>query len=56
MQMFKQIITFILDWLTRSREVRDHGLSDFHRVRAEVQPCDVVLVEGCSKSDRSFRP
>lgn len=52
MQVFKQIIAFVLDWLTRSRDARDHGLSDFDKVRSEIQPCDVVLVEGGSKSDK----
>jgi len=52
MQVFKQLVIFILGWLTRRDEARDHGLSDFDRVRAELRPCDVVLVEGTSKSDR----
>lgn len=52
MQVFKQFIAFILEWLTRTRETRDHGLSDFDRVRLEIKPCDVVLVEGTSRADK----
>ena len=51
MQVFKQFIAFILEWLTRAREPKDHGLSDFDRIRLEIKPCDVVLVEGTSRSD-----
>lgn len=52
MQVFRQFIAFILEWLTRTRETRDHGLSDFDRVRHEIRPCDVVLVEGSSRADK----
>ena len=55
MQVFKQFIAFILDWLTRTGEARDHGLSDFDRIRAEIKPCDVVLVEGSSKADKTIQ-
>ena len=55
MQVFKQFIAFILEWLTRTGEAREHGLSDFDRIRAEIKPCDVVLVEGSSKADRTIQ-
>ena len=50
--MFKRLNLGILDWLTRIPETKDHGLSDFERVRQEIQPCDVLLVAGTSKADR----
>jgi hypothetical protein len=50
--MLKQIIAFFLQWLNKAREARDHGLSDFERVRYEIRPCDVLLIEGSSKADK----
>ena len=35
-----------INWLTKEREVLDFPLCDFERIRYEVRPCDVLLMEG----------
>jgi hypothetical protein len=39
----------IIRWLKREKPLPDTPLSDFQRVRHEVKPCDVILVEGRSR-------
>ena len=36
----------IVNWLTQQRPVPEFPMSDFERIRYEVRPCDVLLVEG----------
>lgn len=36
----------IVDWLSTNHEYRHMPLSDFDRLRYEIRPCDVILVEG----------
>ena len=36
-------------WLTKQRPPREIPLSDFERIRYELKPCDVILVEGRSR-------
>jgi len=38
----------IVEWLSSNREDRDMPLSDFDRLRYEIRPGDVILVEGRS--------
>lgn len=42
----KYIADKILNWLTADRPAADFPLSDFERIRYEVRPCDVLLIEG----------
>ncbi|MGC1510683.1 hypothetical protein FT643_00840 [Ketobacter sp. MCCC 1A13808] len=52
MALFKPFIEFVLERLTKVQDSGEHGLSDFERVRNEIKPCDVLLIEGTSRSDR----
>ncbi len=36
----------LIKWLNKSKESREFPLSNFERIRYEVKPCDVLLVEG----------
>jgi hypothetical protein len=40
----------IYRWLTTERPLKGYPLSDFDRIRDELQACDVVLVEGRSRA------
>jgi len=50
MRIARKLAAPILRWLTRRRPARDFPLSDYDRIRDELQPCDVVLVEGRSRA------
>lgn len=39
----------IVNWLTQQRPAPEFPLSDFERIRYEVRPCDVLLIEGRSR-------
>ncbi|MFG1491737.1 hypothetical protein ABMA58_20975, partial [Oceanospirillum sp. HFRX-1_2] len=39
----------IVNWLTHQRPAPEFPLSDFERIRYEVRPCDVLLIEGRSR-------
>ena len=39
----------IVNWLTSQRPAPEFPLSDFERIRYEVRPCDVLLIEGRSR-------
>ena len=45
----------IVRWLTAEREPATPPLCDFERVRYEVRPCDVLLVEGRSRVSEIIR-
>lgn len=45
---FGRIYQRIMQHLTKERQVNDLPLSDFQRLKHEIRPCDVVLVEGTS--------
>lgn len=48
--MFGWIRNSLVNWLTRRRPIRTSTpLSDFQRLRHEIRPCDVLLVEGRSR-------
>lgn len=36
----------LVNWLIRSRPAPEFPMSDFERIRYELRPCDVILVEG----------
>lgn len=46
MRLLKYINDGIINWLTKDREVIDFPLCDFERIRYELRPCDVLLMEG----------
>jgi hypothetical protein len=50
MRLTRRLAAPILRWLTRRPPVRDFPLSDYDRIRDELRPCDVVLVEGRSRA------
>ncbi len=53
MGIFNDLLGLITDkltgFLTKNREVQDTPLCDFSRLRFEIRPCDVILVEGRSR-------
>ncbi len=52
MQLLRNLATFIIHWLTKTGEPKDHGLSDFEKMRFELKPCDVLLVQGRGRVDK----
>ncbi|PCJ44476.1 MAG: hypothetical protein COA99_06755 [Moraxellaceae bacterium] len=51
MTLLHKLLSLLIDWLSKSTEPKDALLSDFDRIREELKPCDVLLVEGRSKAD-----
>lgn len=47
--MFNWIRRTVVRWLQQQRPLPGTPLSDFERLRHEVKPCDVILVEGRSR-------
>lgn len=47
--MFGKFTNSIIHWLTYEPPNTDFPLCDFERIRYEVRPCDVLLVEGRSR-------
>ena len=47
--LFEKLANPILNWLNRESPPRDIPLSNFERIRYELKPCDVILVEGRSR-------
>ncbi len=47
--MFTLLKKSIISWLLRKSPLPEYPLSDFERIRYEIKPCDVVLVEGRSR-------
>lgn len=47
--MWRKLYQKIELQLTQERETSDLPLSDFQRLRHEIRPCDVILVEGTSR-------
>lgn len=44
-----------IGWLNRQGKPRSLQLSDFEKIRYELRPCDVILVEGRSRVSRVIR-
>ena len=42
----KKIKTALINWLNKPFEKREFPICDFERVRHEIRPCDVLLIEG----------
>ena len=49
MELFKIVAGCLTDWLSRNTQEKTSPLCDFERVRHEIKPCDVLLVEGRSR-------
>lgn len=50
MSTFKQNIShWVVNWLTRDGPLPETPLCDFNRLKFELRPCDVLLVEGRSR-------
>ncbi|MEP1471713.1 MAG: hypothetical protein ABJK20_11825 [Halieaceae bacterium] len=47
--MINWIRNAVVSWLKHQRPLPQTPLSDFERIRHEVKPCDVILVEGRSR-------
>ena len=47
--MINWIRTAVVNWLKHKKPLPHTPLSDFERIRHEVKPCDVILVEGRSR-------
>ena len=45
----------IINWLNRAQPPQPFPLSDFGRISQEVKPCDIVLVEGRSRSSQVIK-
>lgn len=45
----------IVSWLNREKPARQVPLSDFERIRYEIKPCDVILVEGRTRISEVIR-
>lgn len=48
-ELAKKITRWLTHWLTRDRPPAETPLCDFSRLRFELRPCDVLLVEGRSR-------
>ncbi len=55
MGMFNIISDPAIRWLNRQGKPRVLALSDFERIRYELRPCDVILVEGRSRVSTVIR-
>lgn len=55
MTVWKRLLAFFVNWLNRQRDPRDHSLCDFDKIRYELRPGDVILVEGRSKAERILK-
>lgn len=55
MAVLHKLIHLLIDWLSKATEPKDALLSDFDRIRGELTPCDVILVEGRSKADNALK-
>lgn len=47
--MFKKLVDRLIDWIAEERPNTDFPLCDFDRIRYEIRPCDVLLIEGRSR-------
>jgi len=47
--MLNWIRTAVVNWLKHKKPLPHTPLSDFERIRHEIKPCDVILVEGRSR-------
>ena len=55
MRLLQRILALFVAWLNRQRDPKDHALCDFERIRYEIKPGDVLLVEGRSVAERILK-
>ena len=55
MTIFRNMVAFIIRWLTHTNEPKDHGLSDFDKIRQQLKPCDVMLIQGRGRADKTIQ-
>lgn len=46
---FNKLVDTIIDWLNHENEPAEVPACDFERIRYELKPCDIILVEGRSR-------
>lgn len=49
MQLFSTLAGWLTHWLMKDTQRKNSPLCDFERIRHEIKPCDVLLVEGRSR-------
>ena len=49
MQLVKSLASLLTNWLMQESQENNSPLCDFERIRHELKPCDVILVEGRSR-------
>lgn len=49
MPLYHALVQRLIQWLSRQRRISDLPMSDFQRIRYEIKPGDVLLVEGRSR-------
>lgn len=47
--MYQKITQWLVDWITYEEPNNELPLCDFERIRYEIRPCDVLLIEGRSR-------
>jgi len=47
--MFRKLTHHVIQWLTDEKRSHEVPLCDFERIRYELRPCDVLLIEGRSR-------
>lgn len=47
--MYQKIVKSIIDWITVEQPNKSFPLCDYERIRYELRPCDVLLIEGRSR-------
>ncbi len=43
------LTTFLISWLNSQRTAPSSSMCDFDGLQIEIQPCDIILVEGRSR-------
>ncbi len=51
----RKLISNVQSWLLKEDAIHSMSLSDFDRIRFEVRPCDVLLIEGRSRVSQAIR-
>ena len=55
MSIKDKLLKKLTDWLMREKPPKGMPLSDFNRLRYEIKPCDVLLIEGQSRVSNVIR-
>lgn len=52
---FSVLLNPIFKWLNHQRPISDVPLTNFERIKQELKPCDVILIEGRSRSSEVIK-